>query len=112
MFVWRSEDYEIDVDSFGNLMVRPSQEYFGRLEKNVMRNEGVKHEGIGVDGLAGDAWQRKGKRVFFGFFSPLSLSMLRIAYYCSILKRKTIMFGEKNKEDLITIANLQSFSVE
>lgn len=93
MYVWRSEDYEIDVDSFGNLMVRPSKEYFGRLEEKVVRSGGVRHEKIGVDGLAGDAWHRKGKKVFFGVFSPLNLSTLRMAYYSSILKRKTIMFG-------------------
>lgn len=104
--MWRSKDYEIDVDSFGNLLVRPSHEYFGRLEENVVRNGAVKHEGITVDGLAVDAWQRRGKKVFFGVFSPLNLSTLRMAYYSSILRRKAILFGENNKEDVIAFADL------
>ena len=93
VFVWRSKDYEVDVDSFGNLLARPTKDYVRRLEENVLKNGRVRHEAVVVDGLPEDAWQRTGKKVFFGHYSPLNLSTLRMAYYSSLLKRKTIAFG-------------------
>lgn len=112
IYVFRSKDYEVEVDSFGYLLARPAKEYARRLEENVVKDGRVKHEAIVVDGLKENVWQRTGKRVFFGHFSPLNLSTLRMAYYSSLLKRKTTTFGEKKKEDVIAIADFQSLSEE
>lgn len=105
VYVFRSKDYEVEVDSFGYLLVRPGREYVGRLTENVGKYGRVRHESIVVDGLEGDIWQRKGKKVFFGNFSPLNLSTLRMAYYSSLLQRKTVIFGENKKEDVIGVAD-------